>query len=158
MQLLLMRHGEALPMCPEISTDAERPLSLQGRRDVSAAAAGLKTLGKPLDIILASPLRRAMESAKRVAEVFPDTRIIPSPFLRPNGAVIDLQNALASFLHLNNVLLIGHNPDIAMTICVLSRDPRYMAVSPACIAAFDWVPQKTAQMLWIRSALNWPKP
>lgn len=68
MTLYLMRHGQAAPRV-EAATDAERPLSPEGRSEVYAAAIGFKRLGLPVDVVLTSPVLRAWQTAELVSTV-----------------------------------------------------------------------------------------
>ena len=67
MQAIFIRHGSAEPVGPD--GDAARKLTDEGRTQARATAKGLAAMGVNLEVILASPLARAVESADIVAEV-----------------------------------------------------------------------------------------
>ncbi len=62
-RLYLMRHGETLYLGSQ--SDDETDLTPEGRRQIEAAAATFD--GVPLDLVLASPLRRAVGTATIIA-------------------------------------------------------------------------------------------
>ena len=64
MTLWLLRHGEAEARA---RSDAERPLTERGRKEVRRCAERLR--GRPLQYILASPYLRAQQTAEIVREV-----------------------------------------------------------------------------------------
>src|SRR5207244_10803564 len=67
MMLYVLRHGVAEEVGPE-GTDGSRRLTPGGRRELRAAAAGMRAFGLTFDAILTSPLARAAETAAIVAE------------------------------------------------------------------------------------------
>jgi phosphohistidine phosphatase len=66
MQLFLIRHAIALP-APAGESDAERPLSAEGRERFARSVRGLDELGVRFDHLRHSPLRRAAETAELCA-------------------------------------------------------------------------------------------
>jgi len=62
-ELWVIRHGDAEPVTPAQPNDAERPLTEKGH----AQAASLAGWIPPLDRLLVSPLRRAVETAVPIA-------------------------------------------------------------------------------------------
>jgi len=67
-ELWVIRHGDAEPVTPSQPRDAERPLTEKGHTQAAALAEWLP----PLDRLLVSPLRRAVETATPLAVHAPD--------------------------------------------------------------------------------------
>ncbi|MEQ8768213.1 MAG: phosphohistidine phosphatase SixA [Planctomycetota bacterium] len=65
MDLFLMRHGRAEHHAP---SDAERALTAEGVELLRGEALGLKRLGVSFDAILASPMRRAQQTAAEIRD------------------------------------------------------------------------------------------
>ncbi|RJG09654.1 phosphohistidine phosphatase SixA [Pseudomonas cavernicola] len=81
MRLWLLRHGEAEP---QARSDAERPLTKRGRKEVLLSAAQLE--GRPISAILASPYVRAQQTAELVREALGFTAAIGiAPWLTPDS-------------------------------------------------------------------------
>lgn len=105
MRLWLLRHGEAEPRA---RTDAERDLTEQGREEVRRSAAHLH--GRPLQAILASPYRRAQQTAEIVREVLGFAGQVETvSWLTPET---DLRDALLYLDRRNEqeLLLVTHQP------------------------------------------------
>src|SRR5436853_395723 len=66
--IYLVRHAIAEAATPGMS-DADRALTAEGRQKMRRVAAGLKRLRVAPDVVLASPLRRAQETATVIASV-----------------------------------------------------------------------------------------
>jgi phosphohistidine phosphatase len=115
MNVYLLRHAHALAIGEQGSqTDAERPLSDQGRRQVEAVANGVKRLGLKFDQVRSSPLRRALETAQELCRHLglPETTLVKCNQLEPGVSSKKLMKRLRS-LEANDVVLVGHAPDLA---------------------------------------------
>ena len=104
MTLWLLRHGEAEARA---RSDAERPLTERGRKEVRRSAERLR--GRPLQYILASPYLRAQQTAEIVREVLglalPLTTV---DWATPDDSPRDAANRLDSYP--GHCLLVSHNP------------------------------------------------
>jgi len=118
MLIYLLRHGEAAPAIP----DAERPLTADGARKLRGAANTWATVVVPPARILASPFRRAQETARILAEaVHFDASIETSHHLQPNSDVTMVLNLLreASLDRLPSIALVGHQPLLGILLDML---------------------------------------
>lgn len=102
MRILIVRHAEALAE-PSLADDA-RPLSDAGRAGFERAVRGLGRLGVELDLLLHSPLLRAVQTADLL-----------EPLLRgQRQAVAELTEEpsprLLAHLHGASAALVGHEP------------------------------------------------
>jgi phosphohistidine phosphatase len=102
----LLRHAEA----EDGSPDAARRLTAKGENQARAAGAALKALGVELDACLSSPRVRAEQTARLACEplgveVSIDERLSGGPF--------DAKELAAG---LDNVMLVGHDPDFSMAV------------------------------------------
>jgi phosphohistidine phosphatase len=102
----LLRHAEA----EDGSPDEARRLTPKGEKQAKAAGAALKSLRVELDICLTSPRVRAEQTARLACEplgveVAIDERLSSGPF-----------DAAELSAGLDNVLLVGHDPDFSMAV------------------------------------------
>ena len=102
----LLRHAEA----EDGSPDEARPLTTKGEEQARTAGKALKALGVKFDLCLTSPRVRAEQTAKLVCEplgveVSVDDRLKGGPF--------DPEELAAG---LDEVLLVGHDPDFSMAV------------------------------------------
>ena len=111
-ELVLMRHGEALsPLDSGAAGDAGRKLSPRGREQAGLSAARLKSLGFAPDIIISSPLLRAVETADIAALLFPGAGRVKEPALASPASLDEVLNAVHSAAgEASSVLVAGHQP------------------------------------------------
>jgi len=122
MNLYFMRHGIAADRASADagSGDGERPLTPKGVKRMHKAAKGLVTLTLSFDRILTSPLERARQTARIVAQALKlEGRLEEFQPLRADHSVQDLLAALAAYSAKDNILLIGHEPLLSDTISFL---------------------------------------
>src|SRR2546427_13215396 len=67
--------------------DAARPLTPDGRRKMERAAVGLRELVPQIDLLAASPLKRALETAEILAAAYNDVRVERIAELAPGAGV-----------------------------------------------------------------------
>src|SRR5262245_30234249 len=113
MQIFIVRHADALPLDDSMRGDEERPLSDEGHKQTGRLASAFKRLDLSLERVLASPLKRARQTADELAQHLeqPGLLVEESEFLAPGGSVKKLLKLLRK-LDLQNVALVGHEPDL----------------------------------------------
>jgi len=111
MDLFILRHGEAAKRLPVGSKDAERPLTVEGQKEVLEIAKSVKDLGIELDFIVTSPLKRAHQTAAIVAKALKiEKKMEDWNELRPEGNRLELYRRLSQFKPESSVLIVGHEP------------------------------------------------
>jgi phosphohistidine phosphatase len=122
MNLFLLRHGLAVEQTiPGFKLDSDRPLTPEGRKKISRLAAVLGRLEISFDLILTSPYLRAAQTAEIVAETLGvSQKLEMSKHLVPGSTAKPLFEELnRRRRHLNEVLLVGHEPDLSRLISIL---------------------------------------
>lgn len=104
--LWLLRHAEAADGEP----DDARPLTERGIRQAEAAGRSLAYLGEEIDACLASPKRRALQTAELACEPL-GLEVMVDPALA--GEPFDVRALTAG---LGNVLLVGHDPSFSLLL------------------------------------------
>jgi phosphohistidine phosphatase len=115
MKVLIIRHGKAedRPLLSlSAKKDAARALTATGRREMRKAAKGLRKLAPDIDVLAASPLVRARETAEIVAKVFGVNEIVEQSLLSPGADASALLHWLKQQPPDNTVALVGHEPDL----------------------------------------------
>jgi phosphohistidine phosphatase len=113
MNLYLMRHANAgLPrLNPKL--DAKRSLIKEGKDQCMLMARLLSALKVQVDVIVSSPLKRAMQTAQFVGtELGYDGKVEISPSLGLDADYADFQQMLAQYADREGVLAVGHNPNL----------------------------------------------
>lgn len=115
MEILLIRHGEALPAGRDgITSDYDRVLSDIGKRKSAAAGEALTRLGVRLDAILFSPLPRAEQTVSSMVDRLdnaPECRVCND--MAPGAHWLTMLKELRQIAELRTVALVGHEPDLS---------------------------------------------
>ncbi|MBE9183801.1 phosphohistidine phosphatase SixA [Microcoleus sp. LEGE 07076] len=113
MHLYLFRHGIAAEP-EEYETDSERPLTKQGDRKTRKIAQRLYDLEIQFDLILASPLLRAQQTAQILLSVGLSAKITESAALAPSGDIGDWLKWYKQWQETGSrsLVLVGHQPDL----------------------------------------------
>lgn len=113
MDLYIIRHAEAVEKADNQS-DADRPLTPAGEAQALAIATGLQRRGVPLQLILASPLLRARQTAEGMVKGWsghpPEVEICEQ--LAPGSRARKLAKVLLG-LEQKSVAIVGHEPDLS---------------------------------------------
>jgi phosphohistidine phosphatase len=119
MMLYVVRHAIAEDV-PAGGDDAARKLTPAGRRKMRAAATGLRALRVGPAVVLTSPLVRARETARIVVAALRDAPALRElPALAPDVAPADTLKALRLFGRSQQVMIVGHEPNLSHTIALL---------------------------------------
>jgi phosphohistidine phosphatase len=156
-EIYLIRHADAMDADAGM-TDAERPLSEEGREKMRKGAKGLRNLLSgsfpPLDAVLTSPLLRAVESARIIArEVNDNEEVVDCPPLAEGSRWEDLVPFLGKYPKSGRVALVGHEPDLGKLAGWLLA-PESGASIPLkkgagiCFELEEPSPRPQAEMLW----------
>jgi len=147
MRLLLMRHGSAVD--PSVAGDDHRRwLTEDGRERVRAQCGRLAELRYTPDVILSSPLVRAVQTAELVASgstASPAVRVASE--LHPSlGTTGDVTDALAQ-LEEETVLCVGHEPSIRVLASHLAG-AALPVFRTGMIVAVQWEPGRGGRCEW----------
>ena len=117
MNLFLLRHAIAVdPGSLSGASDADRPLSPEGKKKMRKIARGMKALDLSFDLILSSPYVRARETAEIVAHEF-GSALEFTPRLAVGGDPAALVAEVAvRGREMGDVLLVGHEPQLSRLI------------------------------------------
>src|SRR6059036_3557583 len=122
MRLLVVRHAIAEDreaFARSHKDDAARPLTPDGRRKMARAAEGLKQLVPELDLLAASPYKRALETAEIIAHAYGQQRVERVPELAPGAGIDRVIGWLMGQAARNTVTIVGHEPDLSQLVCAL---------------------------------------
>lgn len=138
MNIYLIRHAEA-EKTSVLKTHEERELTLRGVEILKASAELWKNYLTDIDIIVSSPLKRAMQTAEIVKKIFEVKNDIVEEISLLNGGQTDDLLNLAGSLGLNELALIGHQPDIGIHISLMiGANEINSRIPPATIAKISF--------------------
>jgi phosphohistidine phosphatase len=133
-ELCLLRHAHAGDATRWLDDDDLRPLTEKGRRQAERLARHLAGAGYAPDVVLASPLVRARETAEIAAEVLHAPLRIDARL----GGMVDLatlERILADAGDPSRPILVGHDPDFSELVSELVGAP--IAMRKATLARVD---------------------
>src|SRR5580692_10757541 len=113
MNIYILRHASAGVRRANPTLDRKRPLDKEGKRHCLQLAHVLNAMKLQFDVIVSSPLKRSMQTASMVGtEMGYEAQIVPSAALAPDATFAQFQKLLRDFAEYENVLLVGHNPNL----------------------------------------------
>ena len=115
MNVGFFRHGIAVPHGTPGVAEAERPLTVEGRKKTAQAARGLKRLDLGFNEIYTSPLPRALQTAEIVTEALRLGKPKILDALLPGTPVRHLLEEIRS-LSARSPLLVGHEPLLSAAV------------------------------------------
>jgi phosphohistidine phosphatase len=157
--LFLVRHAKSSWDDPELADD-DRPLNARGKRDAPKMAKRLAKRHVQIDLLLSSPAKRAIKTAKALADkldyklknIVVDDRLYP-------GAVDEMLKCIHGLGdRLSRVMLVGHNPALSQLAHRIASDIAHMptcAVAELTFAAKSW--RHVSKATLVAVALDLPK-
>lgn len=144
-RLYLMRHGHS-PAVHEagVKTDAQRPLSPQGRADAEKVAHELARRGAKPGIVLHSPLLRAVQTAAAAAAALGVKAQSVSALdntLPADEVMAALKDRAASVAE---AVAVGHQPQVGEIVAFLADES--FEFRPAGVVALELEP--SPRLLW----------
>ena len=113
MNLYLLRHGSAGQRKLDPLVDHKRPLDKEGKQQCILLGRALNAMKIQFDSVISSPLKRALQTATLVGtETGYEKKIQLSQAMTPEGTWSDFQGLLDSVMDQEEVLLVGHNPNL----------------------------------------------
>jgi phosphohistidine phosphatase len=113
MNLYILRHASAGLRRKNPLLDVKRPLDKEGKKHSLQLAYVLNALNIQFDLIVSSPLKRSLQTATLIGtETGYEAQILQSEALSPSATVKDFQKLLRESSNRENVLVVGHNPNL----------------------------------------------
>ena len=135
MTIGFLRHAEAED---GQGSDYDRKLTPKGIEQAAKAGKFCERHGLVPDLIITSPVVRARQTAKIVAEAT-GSDLIEERWLACGMETSDFLQEIAAYSHKNFVLLVGHEPDFSEAIgCLIGLiDPSCLKIRKATLAVID---------------------
>jgi phosphohistidine phosphatase len=157
MELYLIRHGLAQQLGMKNDfTDERRTLTAEGRDRMREVSRGLRKLGVQLDLLITSPLVRAVETAELVAEAlaFNKKEIVQTAGLAPGGSADELFSEIKTHTGVESAGLVGHEPYLGELAARMVQSTGHLAISlrkggVCCINVVETVPSFRGELVWL---------
>ena len=150
MILYFLRHGKAVPA--QDGDDAGRKLTADGEDELRAAAVLWRRLNLRPDVVLSSPLARAVRTAQLLCEgVGLRTEPIVEPDLAPGAGWGEMARAMARHPDARRVLFVGHEPDLSSAVAELTgaSSVRLRAGGVACVEFYGVPEPGGGEVAWL---------
>ncbi|HEV2136015.1 MAG TPA: phosphohistidine phosphatase SixA [Terracidiphilus sp.] len=152
MILFLMRHADAGVARGNPLLDAKRGLVKEGKEQCMLMARVLTALKAPIETIVSSPLKRALQTAQFVGtELGFDGKVEISNALAPEGTFAQFQMLLAKYGGRDGVLAVGHNPNLFQFLGQLitgNEEGASIRMRKASVARID-MDKHPARLQWL---------
>jgi phosphohistidine phosphatase len=113
MNLYILRHASAGVRRLNPLLDVKRPLDKDGKQHCLYLAHVLNAMKVSFDLVVSSPLKRSLQTAQLVAtETGFEQKVLISNALSPAANFAQFQRLLKEVEGHENVLVVGHNPNI----------------------------------------------
>jgi len=120
MNLFILRHASAGTSRANPLLDVKRPLDKDGKAQCLQLAHVLNALNLSFDLVVSSPLKRAMQTAQLIAtETGYEQKLLISNALAPAATFAQFQRLVRDFSTSENVLVVGHNPNLTQFLSQL---------------------------------------
>ena len=151
--LYLVRHAVAEEPSDEWPDDAKRPLTHEGRARMRQVVAGLRELDPDIDVVLTSPLVRAVQTAEILVDG--PSRARPSRWQRssaPDGTPAKVAEVVGAIRDARGLALVGHEPnlgELGAAWLIGARMPLRFKKGGICRIDFAGAPAaRSGQLLW----------
>lgn len=151
--LYLVRHAIAADRGDEYPDDTERPLTRKGRSRMRLVVAGLRALDPAIEVVLTSPLARALQTAELlIAGLKGAPTLAVCPVLAPGHTPALVAEALGAHGEAASVALVGHEPDLGVLAAWLigAREP--LTFRKGGVARIDTAtlpPSRNGRLIWL---------
>jgi len=147
--LYFLRHGKAGSPRPTDDDDA-RALTAEGEEALRAAAPLWRRLNLRPDVVLSSPLSRALRTAELFCAAVGGSPVADDR-LRPGASWGDLARAMAAHADARRVMFIGHEPDLSSAIGELTgaASVRMRKGGLACIEFYGIPEPGGGEIAWL---------
>jgi phosphohistidine phosphatase len=152
MIVYFVRHASAGQHKASPEKDEKRPIDREGVRQAHQIGRLLAALNVEVELVLSSPLKRAMQTASLVAnEIGYEQKIERATALRPEATFDSFRRVLSDYAGKDAIMLVGHNPSITEFLSrVLSRGEEYELVDfkKGAVARVEMTGRKSGTLHW----------
>lgn len=132
----VVRHAEAIERTAEVPEE-HRYLTPRGRKRFRKVAKNLRKLGIDPDVILTSPLVRAIQTADILAEWLRfKQELLIAPLLSPGFRPESLDQLLSSHSQAKEIAIVGHEPDLGLLAQALFSEQTPCTLPKGAVVSF----------------------
>ncbi|HYM10679.1 MAG TPA: phosphohistidine phosphatase SixA [Bryobacterales bacterium] len=156
MEIYILRHGIAEPGRPG-EADSSRRLTAEGKEKLLRILTCARKAGVEPDVLLASPYRRAIETAELARESLKvSAPIIQAEALTPMEPAEQVWEQIRLHKDAKQILLAGHEPQLSSLVCWLIGAPATrIEMKKGALARIDVEspgPRPAGVLVWLLTA------
>src|SRR5580698_231549 len=150
MQIFFLRHANAGEPKLNPAKDERRPLDKLGIEQSQDVGRALAALNITVDVILSSPLKRAMQTASVVAnEIDHEEKVLTDNALRPGATYEQFQDLLRRYSRKDAIMVVGHNPTMTEFLSkMVGAVPGTLEMKKGAIARVEKEGRRPAVLKW----------
>ena len=153
MEVYLLRHADAVPRGTPGYPNDDRPLTEEGVEKMTEGAKGIAKVVDKVDVIVSSPLVRALDTAKITAEALGfDKKIVVTDYMVPGYPQRSLFNFLQKFNKEKNIMLVGHEPHLGyLASSLLGIEEHVIEFKKGGLCRIDineFPPKEKGKLIW----------
>jgi phosphohistidine phosphatase len=123
MDIYFLRHASAGESLNDREKDEKRPLDELGVEQCARIGRALAAMDVKVNVMVSSPLTRAMQTAARVAtEIRYESSVIVDKALRPEAKYEQFQELLRRYTRKESIVVVGHNPNLSAFLSKMISD------------------------------------
>jgi len=151
MDIYLLRHASANHYDPA-KDDDKRPIDKTGEQQSHDVGRALAALDLDLDVLISSPLTRAMQTAEIVAEELGHkAKIVTDKALRPEASYEEFEGLLTRHKKNKAIMVVGHNPSMTEFLVRMlsgSDAPSFIDFKKGAVAKIEKSEGQLAVLKW----------
>lgn len=126
MEIYILRHGKAEDRARNITSDAKRQLTFEGKKELESISKAITKFDLKIDTIISSPLVRAKETANILAKHLwkKKKEVMIWDELKPESDISDVHKKIVKLNPDKRIVLVGHEPHLTDLISSI--------ISPNC--------------------------
>ena len=152
MIVYFVRHASAGQHKASAAKDEKRPLDREGVQQAHQIGRLLAGTNIEIDVVISSPLKRAMQTASLIAnEIGYEQKIERDAALRPEATFDSFRHLLSRYEQKDAIMVVGHNPSITDFLSlVLSRghENELIDFKKGAVARVEMASRKAGTMQW----------
>jgi phosphohistidine phosphatase len=144
MELLVIRHGDAMDKEEFAKTgksDDLRPLTSAGMEELKEIARALRELVKKIDLLVTSPLVRAVQTAEIVGAAYDIPVSKTTAVLSPDSEVEEFEKWCKDLEDVKRIAVVGHEPHLTALVSWLLTGDEEASIElkkgGMCLLEFD---------------------
>lgn len=154
MQLYILRHATAIPRGTAGYPTDDRPLTEEGIEKFVECAKAINTIAGRFDVIISSPLVRALHTAKILAEHTSFTKeIVVTEHLLPGSPQRSLFKFLNQYRKSGKICIIGHEPHLGFIASkLIGMDNSVIELKKGAMCRIDtdkFPPDNSGKLIWL---------